>query len=388
METIGRFFNPPKGSFFLFGPRGTGKSTLCRTLFPDARRFDLLAPDAFRSLSARPERLREAAHAEPAAKVFVIDEIQKIPELLDVVHSLIEEKRGLRFVLTGSSSRKLKRAGVDLLAGRAADRTLHPFMAAELGAGFNLDLALRQGLLPVVAASEDPAEALKAYCSLYLREEVQMEGLVRNVGDFSRFLEAASFSHGALLNVSNIARECAVERKTVEGYVAVLEDLLLGFRVPVFPKRAKRALISHAKLYFCDAGVFRSLRPTGPLDRPEEGDGQALEGLVAQHLRAWLAYRGRGDRLYFWRTRSGLEVDFVVYGESGLWALEVKNSDRVRPEDLRSLRAFREDFPESRPLLLYRGEERLKIQGVLCLPCVEFLARLRPDRILDESSVP
>ncbi|MEK7857594.1 MAG: AAA family ATPase [Elusimicrobiota bacterium] len=386
MESIDRFFKPPKGSFFLFGPRGTGKSTLCQTLFPEARRIDLLAPDAFRSLSARPERLRETAHGGPAGGVFVIDEIQKVPELLSVVHSLIEEKRGLRFVLTGSSSRKLKRAGVDLLAGRAADRTLHPFMAAELAGRFDLDRALRQGLLPVVMASADPAEALKAYCSLYLREEVQMEGLVRNVGNFSRFLEASSFSHAALLNVSNIARECAVERKTVEGYIAILEDLLLGFQVPIFSKRAKRALISHSKLYFCDAGVFRSLRPSGPLDRPEESDGQALEGLVAQHLRAWLAYREGEDRLYFWRTRSGLEVDFVVYGEGGLWAVEVKNSGRVRPEDLRALRAFQEDYPESRTILLYRGHERLKTSGVLCLPCGDFLARLRPDRSLDEAS--
>ena len=355
-------------------------------MFPEARRIDLLAPEAFRSFSARPERLREAAEADPAAKVFVIDEIQKVPELLSVVHALIEEKRGLRFVLTGSSSRKLKRSGVDLLAGRAADRTLHPFMAAELAGRFDLRAALRQGLLPVVAASLDPAEALKAYCSLYLREEVQMEGLVRSVGNCSRFLEAASFSHAALLNVSNIARECTVERKTVEGYVAILEDLLLGFQVPVFSKRAKRALIAHAKLYLCDAGVFRSLRPAGPLDRPEESDGQALEGLVAQHLRAWLAYRGGEDRLYFWRTRSGLEVDFVVYGEGGLWALEVKNSGRVRPEDLRALRAFQEDYPESRTILLYRGKERLKTQGVLCLPCADFLARLRPERGLDEAA--
>ena len=355
-------------------------------MFPEARRIDLLAPEAFRSFSARPERLREAAEADPAAKVFVIDEIQKVPELLSVVHALIEEKRGLRFVLTGSSSRKLKRSGVDLLAGRAADRTLHPFMAAELAGRFDLRAALRQGLLPVVGASLDPAEALKAYRSLSLREDVQLEGLVRSVGNCSRFLEAASFSHAALLNVSNIARECTVERKTVEGYVAILEDLLLGFQVPVFSKRAKRALIAHAKLYLCDAGVFRSLRPAGPLDRPEESDGQALEGLVAQHLRAWLAYRGGEDRLYFWRTRSGLEVDFVVYGEGGLWALEVKNSGRVRPEDLRALRDFQEDYTESRTILLYRGTGRLKTHGDLCLRSANFLARLRPERALDEAA--
>ncbi|MFV1995938.1 MAG: ATP-binding protein, partial [Verrucomicrobiales bacterium] len=218
-------------------------------------------------------------------------------------------------------------------------------MAAELGERFDLEVALRQGMLPVVWAAHDPSAALDAYNGLYLREEVQMEGLVRNIGSFARFLEAMSFSHAAVLNLSNVSRECQVSRKTVEGYVEVLEDLLLGFRLPVFSRRANRALAAHPKYYYFDAGVFRANRPAGPLDAPEEIDGAALEGLVAQHLRAWCDYSGADHRLYFWQTRSKVEVDFVVYGNSGLYAVEVKNSGRVRPEDLRALKSFGEDYP-------------------------------------------
>jgi len=231
----------------------------------------------------------------------------------------------------------------------------------------------------VVAASYK-TDTLRAYASLYLEEEVRLEGWVRNVGDFARFLEGMSFSHAGLLNVSNVARECQVNRKTVEGYLGILEDLLLGFRLPVFSRRAQRATTVHPKFYLFDTGVFRSLRPKGPLDRPQEAEGAALEGLVAQHLRAWNAYAGEPFELSFWRTRAGSEVDFVVYGPEGFWAIEVKNTRRVRPEDLRALRAFQTAYPESRPLLLYRGEDRLKIGEVTCLPVEPFLRELRPGR--------
>jgi predicted AAA+ superfamily ATPase len=180
-----------------------------------------------------------------------------------------------------------------------------------------------------------------------------------------------------VLNVSNLAREAEANRKTVAGFLDVLEDLLLAFRVPVFTRRAKRRIASHPKLYLFDAGVFRSLRPSGPLDRPQETEGAALEGLVAQHLRAWAAYSDADMELFTWRTRS-LEVDFVLYGPSGLWAVEVKNAARVRPGDLRGLRAFSEDYPEARPILLYRGADRLRVDGVLCLPVESFLRALRP----------
>src|SRR5688572_5526004 len=187
-----------------------------------------------------------------------------------------------------------------------------------------------------------------------------MEGLVRNLGAFTRFLEAISFSHACVLNIANVARECEVERKTVEGYVGILEDLLLAFRVPVFTRRARRATAQHPKFYLFDAGVFRSLRPKGPLDRREEVDGPALAGLVVQHLRAWDAYRGGRNSLYYWRTRSGVEVDSILYGEDGFWAVEVKNATRIQRAELQPLQSFREDYPECRTLLVYRGNEQLK----------------------------
>ena len=379
MELVSRFFQIPDRSCFLFGPRGAGKSTWLRRRLPDALYLDLLDPALHRRLSARPERLRELMAGAPGKDTVVIDEVQRIPELLTVVHAVLEEPAPPRFVLTGSSARKLRRGGVDLLGGRAVLRTLHPFMAAELP-DFDLGRALRIGLLPLVAGASDPAGVLDAYASLYLEQEVRAEGLTRNVGAFARFLEAVAFSHGAQLNVSAVARECEVERKVAAGYVGILEDLLLAFRLPVFRRRAKRATVAHEKLYLFDAGVFRSLRPKGPLDRPEEMEGQALEGLVAQHLRAWAAYSRHDARVCFWRTRAGAEVDFVVYGETGLQAFEVKNAARVHSRDLRALRAFREDWPEAETAMLHRGPERLRIDGVWCLPVQDFLRRMVPDR--------
>jgi predicted AAA+ superfamily ATPase len=230
MATIGRFFDDPGVSFFLFGPRGTGKSTWLRAHHASALWLDLLAPEVFRTYAARPERLRELLAAHPEAEVVVIDEVQKVPGLLEVVHEQIEANRRVRFVLTGSSARKLRRAGVNLLAGRAVLRHLHPFLAAELGEAFDLARALRQGLLPIVWDAERPDDVLRAYVALYLREEVQQEAMVRDLGTFARFLEVSTFSHGAILNLSELAREAEVSRKTVEGYLAVLEDLLLPQR--------------------------------------------------------------------------------------------------------------------------------------------------------------
>jgi predicted AAA+ superfamily ATPase len=334
-------------------------------------------------MSARPERLRELVLGSPHRSTVVIDEVQRVPELLNVVHDLIEQPPPRQFVLTGSSARKLRRGGVDLLAGRALYYTLHPFMAAELP-DFHLQTALEGGLLPLVVAAAQPDEVLRAYAALYLQEEVQFEGWVRNVGHFARFLEVMSFSHASVLNISNVARECQIERKTVAGYIEVLEDLLLSFRLPVFTRRAQRQTSAHPKFYLFDAGVYRSLRPRGPLDRAEEIDGCAFEGLVAQHLRAWIAYTRQDYQLSFWRTRSGVEVDFVVYGSRGFWALEVKHTARVRPQDLKALQHFRNDYPECEPVLIYRGTERLLIDGIWCVPGEEFLRALHPSQGLTE----
>jgi predicted AAA+ superfamily ATPase len=240
---------------------------------------------------------------------------------------------------------------------------------------------LEFGLIPLIFEASNKEKVLKTYAALYVSEEVQAEGLVRNIGNFSRFLEAISFSHGALLNISNVARECQVERKVVENYVSILEDLLLSFRVPVFTKRAKRAVVNHAKFYFFDAGVFRSLRPEGPLDRPEEIAGATLEGLVAQHLMAWNSYRGEKNSLFYYRTRAGSEVDFVLYGKEVFWAIEVKNTSRINDSDLRSLKNFQEDYPECQTFFLYRGKERLKKGQINCIPCDQFLAELDPKKL-------
>jgi predicted AAA+ superfamily ATPase len=379
MTLTPRFFDIPPRSFFLLGPRGTGKTTWLRSRLPNAVWVNLLEPEVYREMGARPERLRELVLGSPDRTDVVIDEVQRVPELLNVVHDLIEGGPGNRYVLTSSSARKLRRGGVDLLAGRAVVRTLHPFMAAEWSR-FDLQANLEIGLLPLVVDSDAPRDVLKSYAALYLEEEVKAEGLVRNVGRFARFLEAASFSHGAVLNISNIAREAQANRTTVASFVEVLEDLLLSFRVEVFTRRAKRETAAHPKFYFFDAGVFRSLRPRGPLDRPQEIDGAALEGLVAQHLRSWIAYTGADFELHTWRTRAGVEVDFVVYGPGGFWAIEVQNARDVRAQDLRGLRAFKEDYPDCRALLLYRGNARLRKGDVLCLPVEEFLLQLRPGR--------
>jgi len=381
MEIIERFFRPPNGSYFLFGPRGTGKSVWTQHSYPSALRVDLLEPEVLRSYNSYPERLRQLIEAQPQIHTIVIDEVQKLPELLPLIHALLERNKQLQFVLTGSSARKLKRSGVDLLAGRAVLRHLAPYMAAELGSRFQLRNALTLGMLPLVLGAPAPQDTLRSYAALYVREEVQMEGLVRNVGNFSRFLEVMAFSHGSVLNMANIARECEIGQKAVEGFLSIVEDLLLAFRLPIFTRRAQRATAKHPKFYYFDTGVFRSLRLHGPLDRPEEIEGVALEGLVAQQLRAWIAYTEEPHELFFWRTRSGVEVDFVLYGPSEFVALEVKNAARIHARDLAALKVFRQDYPPSRQVLLYRGNERRTIDGIMCMPCEEFLRALRPSHV-------
>ena len=379
METARRFLYAHAGSFFLFGPRGTGKSTWLRALEGQAIWIDLLDPATLRLFQARPERLRERIGAQAQVTDVVIDEVQKVPALLDVVHQLVEGERPLRFILTGSRARKLRRGAANLLAGRLTELHMHPFMAAELGAAFQLQRALDIGLVPLVWSAAEPEHTLRAYASLYLQQEVQAEALVRNVGGFARFLEAISFSHGSLLNLAEVARECQVGRKTVEGYLEILEDLLLSFRIPVFTRRAKRHLVAHDKFYYFDAGVYRSIRPQGPLDSPPEIEGMALEGLIAQHLRAWASYRSVPAELCYWRTKSGSEVDFILYGADVFVAIEVKHSRNVHSTDLRALKAFQDDYPEADVCLLYMGPDEIRINGLLCLPCETFLKRLRPD---------
>jgi uncharacterized protein len=365
---------PPKQSFFLFGPRGVGKTAWAHEQFPAALFFDLLDYQTYTQLLAAPQRLGDQIPQGYKGWV-VVDEIQRVPELLNEVHRLIESRR-LRFVLTGSSARKLRHRGVNLLAGRALTRHLHPLMASELGSDFDLKRALRWGCLPLACTSEKPQDYLNSYAATYLREEVQQEGFARNIGAFGRFLEAASFSQAGVLNMAAVARECAVSAKVVEDYFSILEDLLIAVRVPVFTKRAKRRLIAHPKFYYFDAGVFQAIRPRGPLDATEQIHGAALETLFLQQVRALNDYRDLGYRLHYWRTATGDEVDFVLYGERGLRAFEVKMAQTIRPDDLRGLLRFREDFPQAKAHLLYLGNRRWHDRGVEVLPFADCVTQL------------
>src|SRR5262245_45026086 len=301
-----RLLQPPgRQSVLLLGPRGVGKTAWLREHFSAAPYFDLLEADTYTRLLAAPGRLGDEIPTSHRGWI-VLDEIQRLPDLLNEVHRLIESRR-LRFALTGSSARKLRRRGVNLLAGRALTRFMHPLTAQELGRDFDLRRALRYGCLPFACTEPDPRDYLRSYVTTYLREEVQQEGFARNLAAFARFLEAASFSQGGVLNMAAVARESAVSAKVVEDYFSILEDLLIAVRLPVFAKRAKRRVIAHPKFYFFEAGVFQTIRPRGPLDAAEEIGGPALETLVLQQLRALNDYLDLGYTLSYWRTAAGDE---------------------------------------------------------------------------------
>jgi len=371
---IKRDINTPLTSFFLFGPRGTGKSTFVKSLIArDSLYIDFLDPDTFRVYAAYPETLIKTINSINPVKV-IIDEVQKVPQILDVVHKIMEEKK-IQFILTGSGARKLKKEGADLLGGRALYCRMHPFTASELGTSFSIDKALQTGLIPVVDRSPQPSKTLSAYVDIYLREEIMAEGLVRNLGAFTRFLEIISYSHGAVLNVSNIARECQTSRGIVTGYIDIIEDLLLAYRLPVFAKRAKRKTASHPKFYLFDNGLYRRLRQRGPLDIESEISGPALEGLVGQHLRAYSDFSLPETKLYFWRSMAGNEVDFVLYGGKTFSAIEVKNAKVLRPTDYNGLASFGDDYPEATLILLYGGSVPMRHKNISVVPVELFMKR-------------
>jgi predicted AAA+ superfamily ATPase len=370
-----RLIKPPaKKSFFLFGPRGTGKTTWVRSAFPDAVYIDLLEAELFNELTANPQRL---GNLIPSGfnDWIIIDEVQRVPELLNEVHRLIESRK-YRFVLTGSSARKLRRKGTNLLAGRALTFSMHPLSAQELDADFRLEHSLRFGQLPAVYSEEDPGKYLEAYVMTYLEEEIRQEGLTRNLSAFARFLEAASFSQGSVLNISNIARECHIERKTVENYFSVIEDLMIAYRIPVFSRRAKRRLTQHPKFYFFDTGIYRTIRPMGPLDSPDEVEGIALETLILQEMIALNHSLASGYQLFYWRTSSGHEVDFVLYGPRGLLAFEIKKTDRVKAPMLNGLKAFLRDYPSASAHFVYMGTRHKQEDGIDIIPAGKILKDL------------
>lgn len=365
-------------SCFLFGPRGAGKTFWLRALYPDALFVDLLEARTFNTLSADPQRLGSMCAAASDGLPVIIDEIQKLPALLDEIHRLIETTKTW-FILTGSSARKLRRSGVNLLGGRAVVKHFHPLTAVELGGSFDFLKALRYGTLPTLYDPErhvEPEDYLQGYLTAYLKEEVAQEGLTRNLGAFSRFCEAASLSQGQPVNMTGVARECQINRKLAESYFGILEDLLIGVMVPAFQRRSRRRVVQHPKFFLFDAGVYRTVRPRGPLDSADETDGAALETLVLQQIRALMSQRGESGTLSYWRTATGLEVDFVVYDTDAFVAIEVKRKHSFSRSDLNGLKAFAAEYPEAKRVLLYGGDYEEIVDGVRLVPIAKALTRL------------
>jgi len=360
-------------STFLFGPRGTGKSTWAKQNYPNALYFDLLETDVYRRFLAQPGRLEQYIPAGFHDYV-VVDEVQRIPELLNEVHRLIENKK-IKFILTGSSPRKLRNGGYNLLAGRALLHHMYPLTATEMKTDFHWEKAMVQGMLPR-AQEADFETYLQSYVRIYLDQEIQQEGLTRKLDNFSRFLEVSSFSQGQILNTSNVARDAEIKRMTVKGYFQILQDLLIGYMLPPFTKRAKRRLVNHPKFYYFDPGVFRAIRPMGPYDRPQELSGACLETLVYQQISSINELLRLKYSLYYFRTASGVEVDFVLYGERGIVGVEVKLSNHFNEVMIRGLRNFAKDYPEAKLYLLYTGKQKMYVDGVTILPVQEALLDL------------
>ena len=334
-----------KKSVFLFGPRGTGKTSLIRTeLTGRAVIIDLLRSTLYTRLAANPDELESIVEAEltkhpkGATAWIVIDEIQKLPDLLDCVHRLIEERKW-RFLLTGSSARKLKRGGANLLAGRAWTAALFPLTSAEIDIS-DLDRCLRFGTLPSVWFSEEPEEELDAYVTTYLKEEIRAEGLVRKLAPFSRFLKVAALSAGQLVNYAGIASDAAVSQSTVREHLTVLEDTLLGFLLEPYVETKKRKAIQTGKFYIFDTGVLNQLRGTEALDRNSDTYGICFESFIASELRAYLSYRRSKQALCFWRSTHQHEVDFVIGNKI---AIEVKSTTHTTSRHLAGLQALAEE---------------------------------------------
>jgi len=369
-----RIIKPPKDkSFFLFGPRGTGKTTWLKSNFPKAVYLDLLESELYNDFLANPQRL-ENFIPKDFNDWIILDEVQRVPALLNEVHRLIESRK-TKFILTGSSARKLKQKDVNLLAGRALTYHFYPLTSLELKNDFSLEHALEFGSLPATFSEKDKKRYLESYVSTYLREEIQQEGLTRNLGAFSRFLETASFSQGQVLNMSEVARECACHRKVVENYFSILRDMMIGDYLFVFTKKAKRRLIQHPKFYFFDAGVYRTLRPAGPLDVLAEIEGLSLETFIYQEIKALNDYLNLGYSLFYWRSANQFEVDFVLYGKKGIVAIEVKRTKKPAGKDLKGLKMFLQDYPQAEAYLVYLGERVMSEGRIDILPVKEFLKK-------------
>jgi len=367
-----------EGSCFLWGARQTGKSTLLKILYPDALRYDLLRSTEYRRFLHNPAVLREEIlsphRAEQIAKSPVlIDEVQKIPELLDEVHSVIEDA-GVRFILCGSSARKLKRGHANLLGGRAFRYELKPLVFPEVP-DFDLTAALNTGLLPRFYGSAHAIRMMQAYISDYLKEEIAAEALSRNIPAFNRFLEVAAISNGELINYQNIARECGVSAPTVKEYFQILEDTLLGAHLPAFTKTRKRRIVSAPRFFFFDLAPVIYLTRRGAVEPGSELFGRAFEHYIWMELSAHSAYSGQNYPLAYWRTSSGFEVDFILGG--GETAIEVKSCETVMDKHLKGIRAFKEEFSSRRYIVVSRdAAPRRTADGIDILPWRYFLEQL------------
>ncbi len=385
METIKRLLEielPPRQSAFLWGPRKTGKSTYLKTKFPKSPVYDFLLTDLFVEFSKRPALLREQLLAKPAGELqqpIILDEVQKVPQILDEVHWLIENK-GLRFILCGSSARKLKRGQSNLLGGRAWRYEMFPLVTPELE---HVDLlrALNHGMIPVHYLQNDYRRTLKAYVRDYLKEEVFHEGLTRNLPAFSRFFDAMGYSHGELVNYSNIARDCGVDSKTVKEYFQILVDTLLGRFLLPFKKRQTRQVIGKApKFYLFDVGIAGAIANRRVSQEKGAAFGKALEHFTFMEIAAYNSLRELDFDLNFWRTKSGLEVDFVLGG--GDVAIEVRGTSRVDSADLRSLNAFMDEYSPRLAIVVCNENAERIYEKIKIMPWRIFLRSLWEGKII------
>jgi predicted AAA+ superfamily ATPase len=379
MEEIKRFLKiklPPGQSAFLWGARKTGKSTYLKSSFPDSLYYDFLKTDLFLDLSKRPSLLREQILAQEKKilkQPIILDEVQKVPQILDEVHWLIENKR-LSFILCGSSARKLKREKVNLLGGRAWKYEMFPLVSVEIN---NIDLlrALNQGLIPEHYLQNKYQRSLKAYVEDYLREEVFAEGLIRNIPAFSRFFEALGYSHGELINYSNISRDCGIDSKTVKEYFQILVDTLLGKHILPFKKKQGRQVISKApKFYLFDVGIAGKLTNRNLTEEKGELFGKAFEHFVLMEIMAYNSLKEIHFEINYWRTKSGLEVDFIL--GNGEIAIEVKGSSRIDSSELKPIKAFIEEYKPRKAIVVCNEKSKRIVKDITIIPWKEFLIEL------------